>query len=111
MVANAFSSRLPRVLGAVTLAVAMLAVTGCGEFYGRDDFKGYVMSKSDAEVVKKIGKPAAVNDSDPKRVTWTYNSVTYDVDNQNKKDSRTLVIFSRDPQNGKMAVVDVQFEH
>lgn len=110
MVANAFSSRLARVLGAVTLAVAMLAVTGCGEFYGRDDFKGYVMNKSDAEVAKRLGKPAVVNDSDPKRVTWTYNSVTYDVDNQNKKDSKALVIFKRDSQNGQLTVVEVQFE-
>ena len=68
------------------------------------------MNKSEAEVVSKVGKPAAVDESNPARVTWIYKSATYDLTNQNKRDSKTLVIFARDPASGKLKVTDVQFE-
>lgn len=111
MVTNSMSNSLARALGAAVLAIAALAMTGCGDFYGRDDFTSYVMNKTEAEVVSKVGKPVAVDDSSPERVTWAYKSITYDVANQNKRDSRTLVIFKRDPADGKLKGAEVKFEH
>jgi hypothetical protein len=111
MTTNSISDRLAHTLGAAVLAIALLGMTGCGEFFGRDDFTGHVMNKTEAEVLSKVGKPAAVDDSNPESVTWTYKSITYDLANQNKRDSRTLVIFKRDPATGKLKGAEVKFEH
>jgi hypothetical protein len=101
---------LARLLGAVLLVIATLAAGGCGDLYSREDFTGMVMGKSEREVVSKLGKPAVVDDSDAARVTWTYNSGTFDLDHQNKRDSKALVIFERKGPSGNLMVTDVQFK-
>ena len=98
-------------LGAIVLVIAVQFMFGCGQFFGRDDFTGYVMNKTAAEVAAKVGKPATVDDSNPERVIWTYQSITYDLQDHNKKDARTLVIFRRDAPGGQLKVAEVKFEH
>jgi len=84
---------------------------GCGQFFGRDDFTGYVMNKTAEEVVAKVGKPATVDDSSPERVIWTYKSITYDLQDHNNKDASTLVIFRRDAPGAPLRVAEVKFQH
>ena len=102
---------MARALGAIVLVAAIHIMAGCGEFFGRDDFTGYVMNKTAAEVTAKVGKPATVDDSNPERVIWTYQSITYDLQDHNKKDARTLVIFRRDAPGGQLKAAEVKFEH
>jgi hypothetical protein len=101
---------LARALGAAALVIAMVVVSGCGEFFGRSDFSSYVMGKTEAEVIDKVGKAASVDASNPAHVTWTYESKTFDYENQNKRDAKTLVIFERDAATGKLKVTDVKFQ-
>lgn len=102
---------MARAFGAIVLVIAMQFMAGCGEFFGRDDFTGYVMNKTEKEVVAKVGKPATVDDSSPERVVWTYKLITYDLGDHNKKDARTLVIFRRDVPGGQLKAAEVKFEH
>jgi hypothetical protein len=111
MGAGGNSGGMARALGAIVLVIAVQFMSGCGQFFGRDDFTGYVMNKTAAEVTAKVGKPATVDDSTPERVIWTYQSITYDLQDHNKKDARTLVIFRRDAPGGQLKVAEVKFEH
>jgi len=104
------NSVLARVLGAAALVFAMLALGGCGDMYGRSDFTGFVMGKSEQEVVKIVGKADTVDDSNPARVTWTYKGRTFDFENQNKRDAKAVVTFERDSASGKLKVTEVKFE-
>lgn len=99
-----------RLLGVMLLVVATLTASGCGDLYSREDFTALVMSKSEKEVIGKLGKPAAVEENNPARVTWTYNSGTFDVEHQNKRDSKVLVIFERKAPGGALMVTEVKFE-
>jgi hypothetical protein len=111
MGADGNNSGMARAFGAIVLVIAMQFMAGCGEFFGRDDFTGYVMNKTAAEVAAKVGKPTTVDDSNPERVIWTYKSITYDLQDHNKKDARTLVIFRRDAPGGQLKAAEVKFEH
>jgi len=111
MSADGNSGGMARAFGAIVLVIAMQFMAGCGEFFARDDFTGYVMNKTEKEVVAKVGKPATVDDSSPQRVVWTYKSITYDLQDHNKKDAKTLVIFRRDTPGAPLRVAEVKFEH
>ena len=96
---------------AVGIAVAaMLGLAGCQPVQTRDDFKGTVMHKSPAEVEDRVGKPHAVDETDPTKIVWIYNEVTFDIENNNKRDPKTRVIFTRQEAASKPSVVDVDFE-
>ena len=69
-----------------------------------------VEDKSEDEVVKSIGKPTTVDAKDPKHVTWTYFAKTVDVDNHNKRDAKTLLIFEPEPATSKLRVIDIKYE-
>jgi hypothetical protein len=101
---------LARLLGVVVIVIGMLNLAGCGDIYSRTDFTTMVMGKSDKEVTKALGKPAGVEETDASHVTWTYKSGTFDLDNQNKRDSKAMVIFERKAPGGAMVVTEVKFE-
>ena len=88
-------------------AAAMLVLAGCQPVQTRDDFKGTVMSKTPEEVQGRLGKPQAIDESDPSKVVWIYREVTFDIDNNNKRDPQARVIFSR--QETAPSVIDVEF--
>ncbi len=89
----------------------VLTLGGCaGEFSGtaRGLFIGYVTDKTEEEVIAKVGKPESV-DTKPNTLRWTYKKKTFDPDNMNQVDARTIVIFRKDEASGKMKGADVIF--
>jgi hypothetical protein len=85
-------------------------LAGCSGVSSRDDFAARVKDKSEQEVTKAIGKPAAVDNSRPERVTWTYTSRTFNLENKNKVDQKTVVVFGPMSKDGKLKVLDVMYE-
>jgi hypothetical protein len=82
-----------RFLLVAALLLSTLFATACGNTYSRDDFMTGVIGKSEQEVTAKFGKPLAVTEESPDRVTWIYARETFDLANQNRIDSKTTVIF------------------
>ena len=95
------------IVAAAALA-ASFVLAGCSGVSSRDDFAARVKDKSEQEVKKEIGTPAAVDSSKPDRVTWTYTSRTFNLENKNKVDPKTVVVFT--PAGGKLKVAEVVFE-
>lgn len=91
------TSYLRRALRAAVLLLPILFATACGEVYSHEDFTKAVMGKSEQEVSKQFGKPASVDASNPQRVIWTYTHVTFDLEKQNTRDPKTMVIFEQKP--------------
>lgn len=94
----------------VTAVVVSLVFAGCSEMLSRDDFAARVKDKSDAEVTKLVGKPAAVDTSAPDQVAWTYTSRTFNIEQGNKFDTKAVVVFNKAGSNGQLRVTDVKFE-
>jgi len=95
-------------LCAIVLAtVAMLAA--CSGGYQRGIFQGYVIDATEEEITSKIGKPDQIDNSKPDAPRWTYNKKTFDPDNQNKADEKTIIVLKKDPKTGKMVGAEVLF--
>ena len=97
-------------VAAVVIAAGSFMVAGCSEMLSRDDFAARVKDKSDAEVAKLVGKPALVDSSGPDQVTWIYNSKTFNIQDGNKFDAKSVVVFSKAGSDGKLKATDVKFE-
>ncbi len=95
-------------IGTTLLLAGALLLAACGDIHSRADFNTMVMNKSEEEVKSAAGKPAEIDNSNPDRVVWTYKLETFDVDNANKRDAKTMVIFERGA-GGKLRVTNVQF--
>ena len=95
-------------LWALLLILPVFLISACGNVYNRDDFKTAVMGKSETEVTQQFGKPDSVDASDPQHVKWTYVHKTFDLGNQNKVDSKTIVIFER-AGNSTARVANIEF--
>jgi hypothetical protein len=92
-------------------AAALCVLAACGPTggYQRGLFTGYVVGATEEEIAGKIGKPEEVDNSDAKAPRWIYKKKTFDPDNQNQVDARTIVIFRKDEATGKMKGADVIF--
>lgn len=90
------------------LVLALAACSGGGGGQQRGLFTGYVMDKTEDEVVTKVGKPDAVDSSLPSTPKWVYKKKTFDPDNQNQVDNETILIFQKDA-SGKLKVTQVVF--
>jgi hypothetical protein len=86
-----------------------LALGACSERTNREDFASLIKGKTEQEVRKNAGKPDSVDETKKDRHVWTYNSRTFDVQQQNKLDAKTIVIFTPSTE-GKMVVAEVKFE-
>ena len=99
---------------AITVAAVVgcfLIAAGCKQEGGhaRGLFSGYVMEKTEEEVVGKVGKPDSVDNANPNTPKWTYKKKTFDPDNFNQVDGETILIFQKDPATGKLKVSQVVF--
>ncbi|HYN12980.1 MAG TPA: hypothetical protein VET51_10105 [Burkholderiales bacterium] len=89
----------------------VLAGAGCEGREGghsRGLFSGYVMDKTDDEVIAKLGKPDSIEATNPNTPKWVYKRKTFDPDNQNKVDNEAILILQKDA-GGKFKVIQVIF--
>jgi hypothetical protein len=109
----AMSSSIDRAYPTAVARAAVLAagvmLAGCGEMYNRGDFEALVKNKSDKEVAARIGKPFATDENKPGQVRWTYTSRTFSIGNGNKRDAKTVVIFSR-ASDGTLRATEVLYD-
>ena len=110
MTANMNSSVSLRTLGTALLTVAMLVMAGCGNVYVHEEFDKLTMNKSATEVEGAIGKPTAVDTNNPAHVTWTYYSKTFDIENQNKRDIKAVLVLEPDQSTKQLKVVKVEYQ-
>jgi hypothetical protein len=89
-----------------TALLLSVSLTGCGNTYSRDDFTKGVLGKTEQEVTTAYGKPKSVDETNPEHVIWTYTRETFDLANQNRIDSKTLVIFEGPAGSRHVAKVD-----
>jgi hypothetical protein len=95
---------------AATAVAATLMLSGCSEVYNHEQFVTLVKDKSEAEVLDQIGKPGNIDKSDPSRVTLTYMGRTYDLDKNNKFDSKAVVVLAPITAGGPLKVKEVVFQ-
>lgn len=101
-----FQQRFSRlVIAALTGAV----LAACGNIYDRHDFESAVMNKSADEIQTKLGKPGAIEETDAQHVTWVYSGTTFDTANQNRRDSKAMVIFEHKGPGGALVATGVKF--
>ena len=97
-----------RVIAGAAFIAASVLVAGCSGVSSRDEFTARVKDKSEQEVSQALGKPNAVDSTRPERVTWTYTSRTFNLENGNKLDPRTIVVFAPSSAGG-LKVKEVVF--
>ncbi len=102
-------ARLGRSVVIATLIGASALVAACGESrgYTRGIFHGMVIDKTEEEVVTKMGKPESIEKVGDDGVRFIYRKKTFDPDNLNQVDDKTIIDFEK--KAGKMIVVDVSF--
>ena len=94
------------------IVIALAAATvlaACSGGYQRGIFQGYVIDSTEEEITSKIGKPDAIDNSDPNAPRWTYNKKTFAPDNMHKTDEKTVIVLKKDPKTGKMVGGEVQY--
>src|SRR6202008_380516 len=96
MVASIKKDILWRTTGAALLTLSMLVMSGCGDVYLHEEFEKLTMNKSESDVTETLGKPVAVDASNPAHVLWTYYAKTFNIDNENKRDIKEVLIFEPD---------------
>lgn len=92
------------------LLATLFAIAGCDAMSSREDFEARVKDKSVAEVQKKIGKPAAVDESTPGTIRWTYKGATFHTDGGTKFDKKTVVVFRQADSSTPARMVEVVYE-
>ena len=97
--------------GLLMALVAAIALAACSSgAYQRGIFQGYVIDVSEEQITDKVGKPDEVDAKDPSAVRWVYLKKTFDPDNMNKTDDRTVIILKKDSKSGKLVGAEVQFQ-
>jgi hypothetical protein len=93
-----------------TALIAVFFLAGCGASdYPRGQFSGYVIGKTEEQIVAQVGKPHEVDASNPASPVWIYKKKTFDADNNNKGDDKVLV-FMKKGADGKLMGQDTVFQ-
>jgi hypothetical protein len=90
------------------LAVTVLLAACSGGGHPRGLFSGYVMGKTEAEVIDKVGKPVKI-ERGADQVRLVYEKRTFNPDDSNKTDNQTIVLLRKDDQ-GKVTAYDVDYQ-
>jgi hypothetical protein len=88
-------------------AVALLVACGQGGFQ-RGVFYGKVIDKTPDEVVSSFGKPESIDQSAPENPRYIYSKKTFNPDDMNKVDDKTIVEFEKG-KDGQLHVSDVSY--
>lgn len=91
---------------ALVLALGLAACSGGG--YARGIFHGYVIGKSEAEIVEKVGKPDSVEQKGADNTRLVFKKKTFNPEDGNREDQQTIVVLSRDAQ-GKLIASDIEY--
>lgn len=92
------------------LATFALALGGCGGAgYSRGVFQGFVVGKTEAEIIDQMGNPSTVDRANPESPVLVYREKTFDADNGNRLDPETLVYLRKDDRSGKVTAYDLGF--
>ncbi len=97
-----------RRLAAATVLFGLIFLAACGHRdYPRGQFQGYVLGKTQTEIVEQVGPPTSVDSAGPEKPVLVYEKKTFDVDNYNKPDPRTRIFLEM--KDGKIVASDVVF--
>jgi hypothetical protein len=89
-------------------AVLALMVAACGQGgFQRGVFYGKVIDKTPEEVSSAFGKPDAIENT-AEGPRYVYNKKTFNPDNMNQVDEKTIVEFGKD-KDGKVVCQDVSY--
>ena len=88
--------------------IAMLVLAGCNSDYPRGQFSGYVIGKTEDQIIAQVGKPTEVDNSDPANPVWVFKKKTFNTDDRNAVDDKTLVYMKKGP-DGKLVGQDTSF--
>ena len=97
-----------RCKGLLMALIAAATLAACSGGYQRGIFQGYVIDATEEQITNKIGKPDAIDTSDPNAPRWTYNKKTFDPDNANRDDEKTIIVMKKD-KAGKLVGAEVIF--
>jgi hypothetical protein len=96
-----------KILTAALLAAILSACSSEGGFQ-RGVFYGKVIDQTPEQVQSAFGKPDSVDISAPDNPRYVYNKKTFNPDNMNKVDDRTIVEFAKG-KDGKIICTDVTY--
>jgi hypothetical protein len=88
--------------------ITLLVLAGCNSDYPRGQFSGYVIGKTEDQIIAQVGKPVEVDNSNPNSPIWIYKKKTFNVDDRNTVDDKTLVYMKKGP-DGKLVGDDTMF--
>ena len=100
-----FWNRLPQFIA--VMAAALLLI-GCKSDYPRCQFAGYVVNHTEDEIVSQVCKPDEIDNENPDRPIWVYYKKTFNVDDFNRIDNKTLVYMKKN-ETGKLVGQDTSF--
>lgn len=93
-------------LAAVAAAFVLAACSDGG--FQRGVFHGKVIDKTPDEVASAFGPPASIDQSSPDNPRFYYAKKTFNPDDMNKVDEKTVVEFAKG-KDGKIIAVDVSY--
>jgi hypothetical protein len=99
--------RIGTTLKAAVVIAALVVLAGCSGTYSRGLFSGYVVGVTAEEIEGKMGKPTAVDASNPDKPRWVYEKKTFDPDNFNQVDQKTTIILEK--KGDKLVGADVLY--
>ena len=97
-----------RISQCFALLIAALVLAGCNSDYPRGQFSGYVIGKTEDQIIAQVGKPNEIDSSNPASPVWIYKKKTFNVDDRNLVDEKTLVYLKKGP-DGKLVGDDTMF--
>jgi hypothetical protein len=100
--------KIGSILKAAVVVAALAVLAGCsGGTHSRGQFNGYVVGVGAEDIESKMGKPVSIDAANPDKPRWVYQKKTFDPDNFNQVDEKTIIILEK--KNGKLVGVDVLF--
>ena len=90
-------------------ALMALVLSACSDGgFQRGVFYGKVIDRSPDEVVSTFGKPESIDNAIPDAPKYVYSRKTFNPDNQNKVDEKTIVEFEKN-KAGQVVCTDVSY--
>jgi hypothetical protein len=100
--------KIGSILKAAVVVAALAVLAGCsGGTHSRGQFNGFVVGVGAEDIESKMGKPVSIDAANPDKPRWVYQKKTFDPDNFNQVDEKTIIILEK--KNGKLVGVDVLF--